>query len=61
MPVVYILTNQSMPNTIKIGVTEKQFIEISDNFTNKKIFKTDQRGKLIKDNNGSLTKLKYDN
>ena len=22
MPVVYILTNQSMPNTIKIGVTE---------------------------------------
>ena len=30
-------------------------------FTNKKIFKTDQSGKLVKDDNGSLTKLKYDN
>ena len=45
----------------KIGITEKKFLEICDNFTNKKIFKTDQGGKLIKDNDGSLTKLKYDN
>ena len=28
---------------------------------NKKIFKTDQGGKLVKDDSGSLTKLKYDN
>ena len=46
---------------LKIGITEKKFIEICDNFTNKKIFKTDQGGKLIKDKDGSLTKLKYDN
>ena len=45
----------------KIGVSEKEFFQICDNFTNKKIFKTDQSGKLIKDDNGSLTKLKYDN
>lgn len=45
----------------KIGISEKKFIEICDNFTNKKIFKTDQGGKLIKDKYGSLTKLKYDN
>ena len=45
----------------KIGVSEKKFLEICDNFTNKKIFKTDQGGKLIKDNDSSLTKLKYDN
>ena len=45
----------------KINMTEKEFIKISDNFTNKKIFKTDQGGKLIKDEYGSLVKLKYDN
>ena len=45
----------------KISMTEEEFIKICDNFTNKKIFKTDQGGKLIKDENGSLIKLKYDN
>jgi N-acetyl sugar amidotransferase len=45
----------------KIGMTEKEFIKICDDFTNKKIFKTDQGGKLIKDEYGSLVKLKYDN
>ena len=45
----------------KISMTEEEFIKICDNFTNKKIFKTDQGGKLIKDDNGSLIKLKYDN
>lgn len=45
----------------KIGMTEKEFIKICDNFTNKKIFKTDQSGKLIKDEHDSLIKLKYDN
>ena len=42
-------------------MTEKEFIKIYNNFTNKKIFKTDQGGKLIKDEYGSLVKLKYDN
>ncbi len=38
-----------------------QFIEICDNFTNRKLFRTNKKGELIKDSNGSLTKLKYDN
>ena len=45
----------------KIGFTEKEFVNICDNFANKKIFKTDQSGKLIKLDDGSLIKLKYDN
>ena len=45
----------------KIRINEKKFIEICDEFTNKKIFKTDQGGNLIKNNDGSLIKLKYDN
>ncbi len=45
----------------KIEISEKKFLKICDDFTNKKIFKTDQGGKLLKDNSGSLTKLKYDN
>ena len=45
----------------KIDMTEEEFIKICDNFTNKKIFKTDQSGKLIKDEYSSLIKLKYDN
>ena len=45
----------------KIEISEEKFLKICDDFTNKKIFKTDQSGKLVKDDNGSLTKLKYDN
>lgn len=45
----------------KIDMTEKEFLKICDNFTNKKIFKTDQGGKLVKDEYGSLVKIKYDN
>lgn len=45
----------------KIGITEKEFSKICDNFTNKSIFKTDQAGNLIKNDDGSLIKLKYDN
>ena len=45
----------------KIGITEKEFVNICDKYTNKKIFKTDQSGKLIKHDDGTLIKLKYDN
>ena len=45
----------------KIGITEKKFFEICDNFTNKSIFKTDQAGNLIRNDDGSLVKIKYDN
>ena len=38
-----------------------EFIKICDQFTNKKIFKRDSSGKLIKDTNGNLTKINYDN
>lgn len=42
-----------------IDMTLDEFIKICDQFTNKKIFKTDARGNLIKDKNGNLVKLQY--
>jgi len=38
-----------------------EFIKICDRFTNKKLFVTDARGNLVKDKQGSLTKINYDN
>jgi len=38
-----------------------EFIRICDQFTNKKIFKRDVSGALIKDRHGNLTKINYDN
>jgi len=38
-----------------------EFIKICDRFTNKKLFKTDARGQLVKDRHGNLTKINYDN
>lgn len=37
------------------------FIKICDKFTNKKLFLCDSRGNLVKDSEGNLTKLNYDN
>ncbi len=37
-----------------IGVTVDEFIRICDRFTNKKLFKSDARGNLIKDRDGNL-------
>lgn len=45
------------PLNIKID----EFIKICDKFTNKKIFKLDSSGNLIKDKNGNLTKINSDN
>jgi len=42
-----------------LDISVDEFIKICDRFTNKKIFKTDTRGNLIKDKNGNLIKLKY--
>ena len=42
-------------------ITLDGFIEICDRFTNKKLFKCDARGELVKDRQGNLTKLNYDN
>ena len=38
-----------------------EFIKVCDRFTNKKIFKRDSSGNLIKDSQGNLEKLNYDN
>ncbi|RLA39411.1 MAG: N-acetyl sugar amidotransferase, partial [Gammaproteobacteria bacterium] len=38
-----------------------EFIRVCDRFTNKKIFKRDGNGVLIKDREGSLTKINEDN
>ena len=44
-----------------LDMTVDEFIRICDKFTNKKIFKRDVSGALIKDNNGNLTKINDDN
>jgi N-acetyl sugar amidotransferase len=44
-----------------LDITEDEFLRICDRFTNKKIFKRDVGGSLIKDRDGNLTKLNYDN
>lgn len=41
----------------EIDMTRKEFEEVCDRFTNKKIFKTDARGNLVKDKWGNLIKL----
>ncbi len=44
-----------------LGLSVDEFILICDHFTNKKIFKRDSTGALIKDRKGNLTKINYDN
>lgn len=45
----------------KIDMDESEFEKICDRFTNKKIFKLDNNGKLLKDKKKNLTKINYDN
>jgi N-acetyl sugar amidotransferase len=44
-----------------LDITVDEFIRICDKFTNKKIFKRDASGVLLKDRDGNLTKSNYDN
>ncbi|NWA06301.1 N-acetyl sugar amidotransferase [Pseudomonas gingeri] len=44
-----------------LEMTTDEFIKICDRFTNKKIFKRDAAGVLIKDRHGNLVKLNHDN
>jgi len=44
-----------------IGMTLEEFIRICDRFTNKKLFLCDAEGNLVKDQDGNLTKINYDN
>lgn len=39
-----------------LGMNEKEFVSIIDSFTNKKIFKTDKKGRLVKMIDGTLVK-----
>lgn len=44
-----------------LDMTLEEFVKICDKFTNKKIFKRDASGALIKDKHGNLEKINYDN
>ena len=44
-----------------LDISEDEFIRLCDKFTNKKIFRRDASGALLKDRNGNLTKINYDN
>lgn len=44
-----------------LDITVDEFIRICDKSTNKRIFKRDAAGALIKDRDGNLTKINYDN
>jgi len=44
-----------------LDMSVDEFIKVCDRFTNKKIFKRDASGALIKDRHGNLQKLNYDN
>ena len=45
----------------QIDLSLEEFVKVCDRFTNKRLFKCDNRGDLIKDRNGNLTKVNYDN
>lgn len=44
-----------------LDITVEDFIKVCDKFTNKKLFKKDSLGNLIKDRHLNLTKINYDN
>lgn len=44
-----------------LNISVEEFITICDRFTNKSLFVRDSVGKLVKDAEGNLTKLNYDN
>ena len=44
-----------------LDLTVDEFVEVCDKFTNKRIFRRDKSGALVKDRRGNLTKLSYDN
>jgi N-acetyl sugar amidotransferase len=53
---------KKLRDTLKpLDMTVEEFVKICDKFTNKKIFKRDSSGVLIKDSDGNLSKVNYDN
>lgn len=45
----------------EIGMSQDEFVRVCDRFTNKKLFQCDSRGNPIKDADGNLRKINYDN
>lgn len=45
----------------EIDMTLEEFIQVCDRYTNKKLFVCDSRGHLVKDKDGNLVKINYDN
>ncbi len=45
----------------EIDMTLEEFQTVCDRFTNRKIFVADRRGNLVRDREGNLAKLNYDN
>lgn len=45
----------------EMDMSTEEFVKICDRFTNKKLFVCDANGRLVKDRDGNLTKLNYDN
>lgn len=53
---------KSLVDTLSpLEISLDEFIKICDKFTNKALFKRDINGALIKDRDGNLTKINYDN
>jgi len=53
---------KSLEDIIKpLNISLDDFISLCDKFTNKKIFKRDGSGALVKDHRGNLSKINYDN
>lgn len=50
---------QSILDEIDLGYDD--FVRLCDRFTNKRLFVTDENGRLVKDRHGNLTKINYDN
>jgi N-acetyl sugar amidotransferase len=44
-----------------IDMSFDEFIVVCDRFTNKRLFETDRRGELVRDDRMELTKINYDN
>jgi len=45
----------------EMDMSHDEFVRICDRYTNRKLFKCDPNGELIKDRDGNLTKINYDN
>jgi N-acetyl sugar amidotransferase len=59
-PVAYL--GKSLPDILeRLEMTLEEFTRVCDKFTNKKLFKRDSAGGLVRDWHGDLVKINYDN